>query len=195
MEDSHILFIGSSTINDPVLNHITAENVDGSNCSETIKCSNGSNGTISVFGKAIGGYEDVLDVNRGNNCSFFIHEAVATGRTVATVKGNFCNIFTKINDVIQHGKEVDFDIGNHSDQAPRVYIDRGKSCIISVDRAVGNYITVRVLNAELPDIVVSSDIKVKYLFPWPWLGRFRWVFVAGWEWVVRPIGLKLFKKK
>ena len=76
MEDSHILFIGSSTINDPVLNHITAENVDGSNCSETIKCSNGSNGTISVFGKAIGGYEDVLDVNRGNNCSFFIHEAL-----------------------------------------------------------------------------------------------------------------------
>ncbi len=186
-QDSHILFIGSSTANDFSLNHLVAENVDGNQCAEALKCSNGSSGSITVTGVSIGGYEDVIDVNRGNSCSFYLNRAEATGRTIATVKGEFNSIFIFINNLAKHGKEVDFDIGNHSDQSPKVYSQRGKNCKIYVNEAAGNYITVRVLNADLPEIKVGPNIKIKYLFPWPWLGPFRWVFVAGWEWVVRPV--------
>lgn len=192
-QDSHILFIGSSTAGNPELNNVTALNVDGSQCAEALKCSNGAYGSITVNGVSTGGYEDVLDINRGKYCSFCLNRGEATGRAIATVKGEFNSIYIFINNIAKHGKEVDFDIGNHSDQSPKVYSQRGKNCTIQVNGAVGNYITVRVLNADLPTINVAPGIKIKYLFPWPWLGPLRWVFVAGWEWVVRPI-CNLFKK-
>lgn len=192
-QDSHILFIGSSTAENPELNNIAAVNVDGSQCAEALKCSNGAYGSITVTNLVVGGYEDVLDVNRGKFCRFYLPEVVSTGRTIATIKGEFNCIFVEVRKIASHGKEVDFDIGNHSDQSPKVYSQRGKNCTIQVKEAVGNYVTVRVLNADLPTINVAPGIKIKYLFPWPWLGPLRWVFVAGWEWVVRPI-CNLFKK-
>ena len=186
-EDSHVLFIGRPTAEDPRLNNLIAETVDGSQCSEALKCSDGVNGSISVRNIAVGGYEDVLDVNRGENCYFSLNRVEPTGRAIATIKGRFNNIALTIFKIEEHGSEVDFDIGNHSDQSPKIYSQRGKNCRIKVYHAKDNYITVRVLNANLPEIEVGPNIKIKYLFPWPWLGPFRWGFVAGWEWVVRPL--------
>lgn len=71
-DDSHILFIGSPTSSDKALNNVTVDGlVDGSNCAEALKCSNGLDGSITVNGCVIGGYY-MNQVNTMNKNSLYI---------------------------------------------------------------------------------------------------------------------------
>ena len=58
--------------------------------SDTLKFSNSKNMVVTAK-KVIGGAEDVVDINRGENISVIIDEAIPTGKYVCTIKGGVDN--------------------------------------------------------------------------------------------------------
>lgn len=166
--------------------------VDGTRKVEAVKVSNATNLTVNA-GFVYGGAEDCLDMNRGNSCNFHFIVAHPRGKFLTTLKGGASYVRLVVDYLSAHGEEVDIDVGNHSDQAPRVWLDRAKNVSIHIEKSSDGVVYARVLNADVPTITTGNGVKVKWLFPWPWLGVFRWFFVAAWEWVVRPIQ-NLFKK-
>jgi len=63
-----------------------------------------------------GGNEDVLDVNHSRHVVVNIEDAYPRGKYVSTQKGASDDITVNVRRQHGHGKEVDYDYGNHSDQ-------------------------------------------------------------------------------
>lgn len=115
------------------------------NYSDSLKLSGAEN--VDVFADYIrGGIEDVVDINHSHNCSVTIQKAESEGKYVSTIKGGSSNITLVINEQLNHGSEVDHDLGNKSQQS------RAKTTGISITSRLtdGSAATSRVLNADRP---------------------------------------------
>lgn len=140
---------------------IVGEHIYGKDYSDAVKCSN----VKDVFIKEcviIGGKEDVLDCNRySENISLFQCMLVPTGLFVATIKGGSKNVSFVDCSIDGHGKEVDIDLGNWSDQSE----EKATGVLISNCNTMdGSPIRVRVLNADKPVIL---NCNIEYAFPHP----------------------------
>lgn len=137
-----------------------------------------------------GGSEDVVDIN---NESHHIDVSIAgwksNGQYNATIKGGSHDI--RLNGlIITHGKKVDVDLGNWSDQSDK----KTYNIELALRSIGGRKIKVRVLKADKPTFI-NSDVNYEYAFPSPnnpLHGFFVWSFFTG-------LGLykkvaKLFKK-
>jgi hypothetical protein len=133
---------------------------DGIN--DALKLSNCKNIVLRA-NKVIGGNEDVLDINRGENISVEIEEAVPTGKYVCTVKGGAEYIFITIKNLVGHGKEMDFDIGSWSDQS---IWKRTKHVYLNIRTSDGSPVNVRVLHGWKPILVNGSlqEYKIDYKY-------------------------------
>lgn len=109
-----------------------------------------------------GGAEDVLDVNRQCvNCTVNIADAYPRGNFVSTQKGQSDKITVNITRQHGHGKEVDHDYGNHSDQGNGYT----KGCTLSAKEVTGEIITVRTLRYAGKPTLQGGPFK--FVFPWP----------------------------
>lgn len=117
-----------------------------------------------------GGTEDVLDVNHSQKCAVSIEEAYPRGKYVLTCKGASQDITVTVRRQHGHGKEVDYDLGNHSDQGNGTTRNTGISA-----NAFGEQISVRVLRSDKPRLDG---------------GPFRWAFPRPDAWY-HPIVIRI----
>lgn len=129
----------------------------------------GVSGLFVFAGQVKGGSEDVIDVNHCTVCNITIAEAFPQGKYIATIKGGSRNISLSVISQVGHGKEVDYDLGNWSDQSQE------KTTGISLF-AQGETATVRAINSDKPNL--------NSLCSWKYSGWLR-----GWF----PIVQKLLK--
>jgi len=137
---------------------------------DALKLSNCYDTTLTAA-TVYGGSEDVLDINRGANLYVYIKKAMPRGKYVATIKGGAENITIKIDCLIGHGKETDFDLGNWSDQEP---LKRTKKVYLDITTSDGSPVKVRVLHAWKP-ILLNAE-KQKYIINTYHKGYFRYVW-------------------
>jgi len=157
-------YIGNDLIADPAVH------------SDALKVTDSSDGFIKV-GHVIGGREDCVDVN--NHCSDLVIEAVLwepRGLYLATIKGASKRI-TLRGPVVGHGKVVDVDLGNVSDQSD----DLTRDIRLDLTNLNGEPITVRVLGSDRPTLLNSHLQEYKIVFELP---RSSWV---------KSMFLKLYK--
>lgn len=118
---------------------------------DTLKITDCTDGTIDA-GYIKGGYEDCIDIN--NHCEYLHIEAEIlepTGNYVCTIKGGSKWVYIK-GVVRGHGKVVDVDLGNISDQSDNL-TEYVSLCLTHENKEP---ITVRVLGATDP-IFLNSD--------------------------------------
>lgn len=117
---------------------------------------------LTVYADVVrGGNEDVVDINHSRNCSVFINDAHPRGNFVLTCKGESDNITLTVYRQRGHGKEVDYDYGNHSDQGDGTT----KNSRLSVKGVLdGGPAVVRVLRATTPQL---DGGPFKFAFPNP----------------------------
>lgn len=119
---------------------------------DTLKISHCKNGTVRA-GRVVGGLEDCLDVN--NHCEDLVIEAAVwepRGDYLATIKGGSHRI-TLRGLVRGHGRVVDIDLGNISDQSD----DASTELTLDLRHEAGEPITVRVLNALEPRLLNAGQ--------------------------------------
>jgi len=146
---------------------------------DTLKFSNGVDRVVVTDDNTVwGGSEDCVDMNAVTNCSVRAKGFMPRGLFCATVKGGAHGAFIQ-GELLGHGSEVDFDLGNWSDQS------RAKtgSAILDVTSADGSPITYRVLNAERP--VLAGPGPWRNVFPWVRLGPLHTAIVAAWSLYMR----------
>lgn len=117
-----------------------------------------------------GGSEDCVDLN--NNCENILVQNChfhPNGEYGSTIKGGTHDVHY-LNVVFDaHGKDVDIDLGNWSDQNT---VDKTtKVTLENVTAADGKPVVVRVLYADRPT-VIGGNVQVKVIWPWVvWLLR------------------------
>lgn len=132
---------------------------------DTLKISHCKNGTVRA-GRVVGGSEDCLDLN--NHCEKLVIEAdlwEPRGDYLATIKGG-SHAITVRGRVRGHGRVVDIDLGNISDQSD----DATTGVALDLLHEAGEPITVRVLNALEPQLLnaVSQRYIVTCKIPGFW---------------------------
>lgn len=141
--------------------------------SDTLKVTDSADGVIFV-NRVVGGKEDCLDVNNhAENIIIGTPDTVwePKGKFAWTVKGGSRKI--TINGVLKgHGKEVDLDLGNWSDQSSKPTTQ----IVLNVRSYDGSPITYRVLNADKPRFLVGVKVKNKFTLPKALRGLFLYVF-------------------
>lgn len=141
--------------------------------SDTLKVTDSSDGVIYVD-RVIGGKEDCLDVNnRAENVIIGTPETIwePRGKYAWTVKGGSKRI--TINGILKgHGKVVDLDLGNWSDQSnePTTEVH------LNVRSHDGSSITYRVLNADTPMFLMGTRVNNEFTLPKALRGLFLWVY-------------------
>lgn len=119
-----------------------------------------SNNVVIKKCNIFGGREDCVDMN--NYCSNILIEDVKVhsgGKYCFTIKGGSRDITLKDIVVEGHGKEVDIDIGNWSDQSSELTTNVILENVTSLN---GTPVTVRVLWADKPTII-GGNIKLKVI--------------------------------
>lgn len=122
---------------------------------DTLKLSGVENYEI-IAGTVKGGSEDVVDSNHSHNVTVRVKNAIPSGRYVSTIKGGSTNIELDVDTQVGHGTEVDYDLGNYSQQS------KAKTTHIAIGvRASSSQPTLRVGNADKPN---EPGLVLKYLF-------------------------------
>lgn len=148
---------------------------DAATYSDTLKFSNTHDVTATVHGELAGGKEDCVDMNRAHDCTVFAERWHPRGLFLATIKGGTTDYYLS-GEVVAHGKEVDVDLGNWSDQSSA----KTGAGMLDLRSHDGSPIVIRVLNAERPHLEPSSG-PYRYAFPSPNLGGFlHKTIVLGW---------------
>ena len=127
--------------------------------SDALKISLSSKGFVSA-GTIVGGKEDCVDIN--NHCRDIQVQAtlfVPQGDYAFTIKGGSEDI-TVTGVVRGHGKVVDVDLGNVSDQSD----DLTRRVSICLTHENGEPITIRVLGCENPKLLNAGAQKYVYTF-------------------------------
>lgn len=155
------VMIGQCAIGDLI---VTTEHADA------LKVSNASNGVIYA-GAIVGGYEDCVDLN--NHCSDVTIIAdlwEPKGDYLATIKGGSNHI--QLHGIVRgHGKVVDIDIGNISDQSD----DLTTMVMLNLKHEAGEPITIRVLGGDKP--VLINEATQKYVYKFVLWAGFRTLFL------------------
>lgn len=140
------------------------------------------------FPNVRGGLEDCADLNNEvNNVRLKAASWQSGGKFCFTIKGGASNV-TIEGPITNHGKEVDVDLGNWSDQSKK----KTTGVYLNLTTPDHSPIIVRVLQADEPTFAPGSG-PYKYAFPSPknpLHGFFVWCFKTG-------LGLykKFFEKK
>ena len=141
---------------------------------DALKITNSKNGIINA-GKIIGGYEDCVDIN--NHCSGVTIIAELwepRGDYLATIKGGSSVI--QLHGIVRgHGKVVDIDIGNISDQSD----DLTTMVMLNLKHEDGDPITIRVLGGDKPILINFNTQRYVYKFVL-WSG-FRSLFLKTYK--------------
>lgn len=136
--------------------------IDGSAGSDALKVTDSADGRIRV-GQIIGGREDCVDVNnhaKGIEVVCELYEP--KGDYVITAKGGSRDL-TFAGFVRGHGRVVDVDLGNLSDQSD----DLTTGVRLNLVHESGEPITVRVLGAEDPVFVNQATQAYRVTFALP----------------------------
>jgi hypothetical protein len=144
--------------------------------SDTLKFSNVQRGTVS-YGEIWGGKEDCIDFNRG--C-----QHITVWRTKLKSQGEYCCTIKDSSDislvdvtVTGHGKVVDMDLGNWSDQGS----DITRNVLLEQVRAEDDQpVVVRVLWAE-PPTVIGGNVVVRGILPFTGTGKLNLAIVWLWR--------------
>lgn len=121
--------------------------------------------TVNV-GKIVGSREDVVDINHCKNVQVLIGEVYVKGKYLATIKGGSDGIYVQIAEQNSHGSEVDFDLGNWSDQS----MERTKNVEIESRQFFEwSPVTIRVLHAWRPKLLGGGPYRVN-TFMKGWFG-------------------------
>ena len=142
---------------------------------DSLKITNCTDG-ILYAGWIKGGYEDCVDIN--NHCEHIEVNAELfepTGSYVATIKGGSRWIYLK-GMVRGHGKIVDIDLGNISDQSDNMT----EYVTLNLTHEKGEPITIRILGCTDPIIINKDRQEYKVTF-------------AIWK-PLRPYFLKIYKQ-
>lgn len=136
---------------------LPSNDVNPNDFSDILKLSNASNIIVKdcyIFG----GKEDCVDMNRGcNNILIENTKVKSNGLYCFTIKGGTKNVTLKDIVIENHGKEVDIDLGNWSDQSNELTTN---IVLDNVKCLNGDSVTVRVLWADTPT-VIGGNVKVK----------------------------------
>jgi hypothetical protein len=135
----------------------------GSEISDTLKFTSRLHDFVGNFGHVIGGREDCVDIN--NHSQRIRIEAglwEPRGKYLATIKGGSKDIHLS-GRVRGHGREVDIDIGNISDQSD----DPTGPVYLNLLHERGEPITVRVINGERPLLLNETEQKYKIVLKVP----------------------------
>lgn len=139
---------------------------------DALKVSKRKNVIVEI-NKIVGGYEDCIDINNfSDNIAIKVDELHASGKYVATIKGSSSNIELS-GHIVKHGKEVDIDIGNWSDQSN----EPTKNVKLNLSSDDGP-VTVRVLAGDIP-YFMNGEENYKIVFPNPrhfYHGVVVWLF-------------------
>lgn len=156
---------------------------DGKPWSDVLKLSNSANGSVRA-GHVVGGAEDCVDVN--NHCAFLTIEAALwepRGDYLATIKGGSRNI-TLRGTVRGHGKVVDVDLGNVSDQSD----DVTGPIELDLVHEGGEPITVRMLNAVTPKF--ANGARQRYVISFQIPGFWRSLFSKAYK-LLKRLGVPI----
>lgn len=133
--------------------------------SDALKVSACRNLAVAVHGTIYGGKEDCVDIN--NKCEgahVYANLMVPQGRYVATIKGGSNGVWLS-GQIRGHGKEVDIDIGNVSDQSDnltrKVYLD------LTHEDGPDEPITVRCIGGPRPILANEGLQKYELVFKVP----------------------------
>lgn len=138
------------------------ELIDGSAGSDALKVTDSDHGLIRVD-HIIGGREDCVDVN--NHAANVVVECMLfepRGDYVGTIKGGSENVVIR-GTVRGHGKVVDFDLGNVSDQSD----DLTRNVRFDLIHEAGEPITLRILGCENPTFLNAEVQKYVVIFAIP----------------------------
>ena len=140
--------------------HVIDGDLDGTGYSDALKLSGCARLHVIVLGRVIGGSEDVVDINHSSDCIVDIARSEPRGRYLATIKGGSSNISitTKQHG---HGSEVDFDIGNWSDQGGGKRTTGVSIASLTDD---GSPVSVRVLHGWSPRLIGPGRYRLNGLF-------------------------------
>lgn len=118
--------------------------------------------TVEVRGVLPGGREDCIDINNHcRNVTVWVSDGMhPNGNYAATIKGGSSDIEI-IGKLLSHGKVVDFDLGNHSDQSDNTT----REVSLMVESPSGDVITWRRLNATTPHLKPGQRWKRKFKLP------------------------------
>lgn len=123
--------------------------------SDAIKVSGAYNAVI-LAEIAVGGSEDVIDINHSHDIVVKIDDAKPQGRYLATIKGGSKNIKIHVERQVGHGKYEDFDLGNWSNQNN----DKVRNVEICSNAGDGTAIKIRCLNAEKPKLTCFGNYRL-----------------------------------
>lgn len=171
MDKNYISYAGERPMGHKMLGDILPPDLSFADALKITDCADGSVTARRVFG----GLEDCCDIN--NKCSdisVIADEWVSRGKYVCTVKGGSKNI-TLAGVIAVHGREVDIDLGNRSDQSD----NPTRNVTLNFTTLDGSKVTVRVLNAERPHLLNAAS-------------NYRFVLVLGPRW--GSIWQKLFNQ-
>lgn len=113
--------------------------------------------------------EDCIDMNR--YCNNIIVEdcvLIPSGKFGVTIKGGTRNVVLRDVTFHGHGKEVDIDIGNWSDQSAEMTTGITLSNVKSDD---GRPVVVRVLWGDDPNVIGGNVLVKKYPLWMVWIYR------------------------
>ncbi|MFZ9725621.1 MAG: hypothetical protein ACO3EH_00310 [Ilumatobacteraceae bacterium] len=135
----------------------------GSEISDTLKFTSRLTDFVGCFNVVYGGKEDCVDIN--NHCRGLHIRAnlwVPQGKYLATIKGGSKHI--QLSGTVRgHGKEVDIDIGNISDQSD----DPTGPVYLNLTHENGDPITIRVINGEAPRLLNVDKQKYRVVLKTP----------------------------
>jgi len=129
---------------------------------DAFKLTNSRHGLIHL-GHVKGGYEDCLDVNNhAENITIEADLWQPQGNYLATIKGGSRDV-TLRGKVRGHGRIVDIDLGNVSDQSD----DVTGPIALHLKHELGEPITVRVLGSQAPRQLNSYEQRYQVVFQIP----------------------------
>jgi hypothetical protein len=129
---------------------------------DAFKLTNSAHAIIQL-GHVKGGYEDCADINNHcQNCTIQADLWEPHGNFLATIKGGSRDITLRGN-VRGHGRIVDIDLGNISDQSD----DLTGPITLALKHELGEPITVRVLGARAPRMLNSYEQRYEVIFEIP----------------------------
>lgn len=131
--------------------------IDGRGYDDALKLSNCTDSAVRAL-TIIGGREDCIDINRGNQIEIAGCELRPAGRYAMTIKGGASKIMIRRTIITAAGKSCDIELGNWSDQSQEptigVTLDR-------VRRADGKPLKVRVWHGTRPFIADCGPVDVE----------------------------------
>lgn len=132
------------------------------NWDDTLKITSRAEDITVIAEEIRGGKEDCVDINNhAYSIGVLAKRWFPQGKYLATIKGGASRI-SLTGDVYSHGKEVDVDLGNMSDQSREPVT--GVS--LALRSQTGKPVVVRVLNAEKP-LLARDTGPYRYAFPHP----------------------------